>query len=96
MKKRDIIVGLSAALFLAVFLSPFASSFPDGLEKVAEDKGFLGRGEVEQVVPSPMPDYTCPNIKNESTSTAMAGFAGTIIVFALGCGVAFFVRRSKV
>ncbi len=94
MKKKDIIVGLAAALFLAVFLSPLASPWPDGLERVAEDKGFLDRGEVTQVVSSPIPDYAWPNIENEAAATALAGLAGTLLVFAVGYGVAFFLRLN--
>ena len=95
MKKRDIIVGLAAALCLAVFLSPLASPWPDGLERVAEDKGFLDRGEVEQVVKSPIPDYAWPNIENETVATALAGLAGTLIVFAAGYGVAALIRQKR-
>ena len=32
-----VLVGIIAALVIAMFLSVFASSFPDGLEKVAEN-----------------------------------------------------------
>ena len=95
MKKKDIVFGLAAALFLAIFLSPFASSHPDGLEKVAEQKGFLERGEIEQVVKSPIPDYTWPNVKNEGMATALAGLAGTLIVFAAGYGVAALAKNNK-
>jgi len=41
MSKNEILAGLLIALALAIFLSPFASSHPDGLERVAEDKGFI-------------------------------------------------------
>jgi cobalt/nickel transport protein len=40
-KAREILIGLSVALLLALVLSPFASASPDGLEMVAEQKGFL-------------------------------------------------------
>ena len=95
MKKRDIIFGLAVALFLAIFLSPFASSHPDGLEKVAEEKGFLARGEVEQVVKSPVPDYAWPNVKHEGMATALAGLTGTLIVFAAGYGVASLAKHNR-
>jgi cobalt/nickel transport protein len=38
-------IGLGASLLVALFLSPFASSSPDGLEKVAETGGFKEKGE---------------------------------------------------
>ena len=39
-----ILVGLAVSAILAVFVSQFASNSPDGLEKVAGDKGFLSLG----------------------------------------------------
>ena len=36
-----ILGGIALSLALAIFLSPFASPHPDGLERVAEDKGFI-------------------------------------------------------
>ena len=56
MKAREILIGLSAALLLALVLSPFASSSPDGLEKVAERQGFLAKGEGEPALKAPVPD----------------------------------------
>ncbi len=95
MRKKDIFFGLLVALFLALVLSPFASSWPDGLEKVAEDKGFLEKGEVEPVFTSPIPDYAWPGLKSEKIATSAAGIAGTLIVFCLGYGLAALIRRPK-
>ncbi|MFH1624037.1 MAG: PDGLE domain-containing protein, partial [Pseudomonadota bacterium] len=39
-----IVIGLLLSLLIAIFISPFASPSPDGLENVAEIKGFLQRG----------------------------------------------------
>jgi cobalt/nickel transport protein len=93
MSKKNIIFGLMIAVFLAVVISPFASSWLDGLEKVAQDKGFLEKGEVEQVVQSPVPDYTWPGIKNEKLATSIAGLVGTLIVFGLGYGIAVLMKK---
>jgi cobalt/nickel transport protein len=93
MKRRDIIIGLIIALFLAGIISMFASSFPDGLEKVAENLGFLEKGEIEPSIKSPVPDYAIPGIKNEKLATSIAGIAGTLVVFGLGYGIAFILKR---
>lgn len=84
-------VGLAIALLLAV-LSPLASSHPDGLEWVAEQKGFLdfAKGPVYEIIP----DYVFPGISNEALATIIAGILGTLMVF----GVALFVgslRRNR-
>jgi len=94
MSKKEILFGLIAAIFLAVVLSPFASPWPDGLEKVAEDKGFLEKGEVEPAMPSPIPDYTWPGLKSEKLATSAAGIFGTLLVFGLGYGLAALVKHK--
>ena len=94
MNKKDIIYFLLAALFLAAAISPFASRWPDGLEKVAEDKGFLEKGE-KSVISSPLPDYRWPGLKNAHLAVASSGIAGTLIVFILGWGVARLAKRKS-
>jgi hypothetical protein len=55
-----IAVGLGLAIIVALF-SPWASSHPDGLEKVAEDKEFIGAAEDPSY--EIIPDYTFPALK---------------------------------
>lgn len=91
------VAGLAVALALAVFASPHASSHPDGLEKVAEDSGFLDRaaGEGEALWEgAPFPDYGVGGVESESVSTGLAGLLGTAAVFAAGYAVIRTVRRS--
>jgi len=95
MKRRDIIIGVIIALFLAGIISMFASSFPDGLEKVAENLGFLEKGEGEPTIKSPIPDYAIPGIKNEKLATSIAGIAGTLLVFGLGYGLAAILKHKE-
>ena len=63
---------------VVVFLSPLASADPDGLERVAEDLGFLGAGQSApyQIIP----DYTLPFLGETAFSTILAGVVGVIIV----------------
>lgn len=84
-------IGLGIALLLAVF-SPLASAHPDGLEWVAERKGFLdtAQGPLYEVIP----DYLFPGITNEAVATIIAGVIGTLIVFGVALGVAY-TRRSQ-
>lgn len=93
MSKKDIFLWLLVALILAFFISPFASSSPDGLEKVAEDKDFLEKGEVEPVFTSPVPDYTWPGMDNETVATGLAGIFGTLIAFGVAYGIGAIVKR---
>jgi cobalt/nickel transport system permease protein len=83
--------GLAIATLLAI-LSPLASAHPDGLEWVAEQKGFL------EVARSPLlniiPDYVFPGISNEALATILAGIIGLLLVFGVTLGVAY-MRRKK-
>ena len=74
--------GVLIALGLAMFASPFASHWPDGLDKTAEVLGFKAKA-AEPILPSPMPDYALPGIHWSTLSTAVAGAVGTLVVFAL-------------
>ena len=76
---------------LVVFLSPLASSSPDGLEKVAEDKGF----SEEAAEPSYqlIGDYLFPGIENEAAATILAGVIGTLTIFGLTYGISLLLRR---
>ena len=87
---RYIYFGLLVCLLVAGGLSLFASPDPDGLERVAEDKGFIEHGEVEQVMASPFPDYAVSGIGSETLSGSLAGLIGVVIAFAL----AFFLGKA--
>lgn len=93
MNRREVILALLASLLLAVLVSPFASSHPDGLERVAQDKGFLRKSEAAPALPSPIPGYSWPGVQNERLAVSLAGGAGTLAVFALGCLIAAMLRK---
>jgi len=84
--------GLGIALALGVF-SPLASAHPDGLEWVAEQKGFLetARAPLFNVIP----DYIFPGISNTALATIVAGILGTLLVFGMALGVAYLRRNKK-
>jgi cobalt/nickel transport system permease protein len=79
-------LGLALALLLAI-ASPLASSHPDGLEWVAEQKGFLdiAKGPVFKLIP----DYLLPGVSNTAMATILAGIIGVLIVFVVALGVAY-------
>ena len=92
--KLFIVLALAVAVGLATGVSPYASASPDGLEKVAGDKGFIQQGTLHSIQgDSPIADYAFPGIENERLATGLAGFAGTLGVFAIGFGLAWALRR---
>ena len=64
-----------------VLLSPLASADPDGLERVAGDLGFLGKGA--SALYQLIPDYTLPLLGETSLSTILAGLIGVAVVAAI-------------
>ncbi|SHF35198.1 cobalt/nickel transport protein [Desulfofundulus australicus DSM 11792] len=82
MNKKNLLWGLLVALAVAAFLSPFASPSPDGLERVAEDKGFLHLAEGKELIHALMPDYVFPGVASGGLATSLAGLVGTLLVFA--------------
>ena len=86
------ILALAVAIGLATAASPFASASPDGLERVASDQAFLDRGEAAET--SAFSDYAVPGVPDERLATGLAGFAGTLLVFGAGSGVALVARRA--
>ncbi|MEJ5224953.1 MAG: energy-coupling factor ABC transporter permease [Anaerolineales bacterium] len=86
-----IVAGVIVSL-LAVLLSPLASADPDGLERVAEDFGFL---ELGQSAPYQiLPDYTIPFLGETAISTIVAGAIGALIVLGLMFLVGRALRKS--
>ena len=71
--------GLLVSLGLVVFLAPFASGAPDGLEKVAELLGFAGR---EAPGAAPLAGYAVPGLGTSVSGTVVAGAIGTVVAFA--------------
>jgi hypothetical protein len=87
-------VALAVAVGLAFAVSPFASGSPDGLTKISEDRAFADRGRLHSVQDrSPIPAYEFPGIADDRLAKGIAGFAGTIGVFAAAWGVALGLRR---
>jgi len=86
---------LVGCFVIAIFLAPFASSFPDGLEWVAEEQSFLDKAVDTPALAAPIPDYTMPGVANERIATSAAGIVGTGLVFFLLWGVGSALSRKQ-
>jgi cobalt/nickel transport system permease protein len=88
---RWAVAGVILALALTL-LAPLASPHPDGLERVAEDLGFIGlaREAPYEIIP----DYVLPGISNGALATIVAGVLGTLIVAGVAFGVARWRQES--
>ncbi len=75
-------LGLIAALGLALFLSPFACSWPDGLEHVVQRLG-VQPSHVRISLAAPLRDYAVPGVSSAFFTTSLAAGAGTVLAFGI-------------
>ncbi|MEU7696885.1 energy-coupling factor ABC transporter permease [Streptomyces sp. NPDC015492] len=87
--------GLVTALVLAGFVSYYASADPDGLEKVAADKGIDRKVEDHAAADSPLADYGVKGIEAPRLSGGLAGAIGVGATLAVGTGTFWVVRRRR-
>jgi hypothetical protein len=83
--------GFLVILGIAVFVAPFACSWPDGLESIAIRLG-LNATASQSLLPAVAPDYRVPGLRWAPGATALAGAAGCLVVF----GLAQLLARSLV
>lgn len=93
-KRRHVVAFLAAAaIFLVVVGVLFASSSPDGLEKLAQN---LGLTEGAAVLAAPLPDYEAGFIQLPWLRKVVAGMAGMALIYGL-CSLLsrFVVKRGS-
>jgi cobalt/nickel transport system permease protein len=93
--KLLVLAGLIVALGLALFVSPFASRSPDGLDKVAADSGLDRAAEEHDLSDSPVAGYRVSGVDDDRVSTGVAGVVGVLVTFGVGLGVFALVRTRR-
>ena len=87
-------VPIVTIFLIAGVLSLFASAWPDGLEKVAENTGFIDlAAKVRVIVPTPLADYSIKGLGPIGTS--IAGLMGATVCFAVAFGIAKVVKPKN-
>ncbi|MBE9107472.1 energy-coupling factor ABC transporter permease [Nostoc cf. edaphicum LEGE 07299] len=87
-------VPIVTIFLIAGVLSLFASAWPDGLEKVAENTGFIDLAEkIRIIVPTPLADYGIEGLGPIGTS--IAGLVGAAVCFAVAFGIAKVVKPKN-
>ena len=87
------VAALAAALLLAGVLSFYASSAPDGLNRVAGDAGFSSAEAESPTAESPLAGYETAGVDDGRLSGGLAGVTGVLVVLLLAGGVTHLVRR---
>ena len=86
---------LVVALALAFFVSPQASSQPDGLNKVAIDNGFSDNEKPHALDDGPTAGYAVKGVDNDRVATGLAGLIGVTITFAIAGGLFLVLRQTR-
>lgn len=93
--RKFLILGLLISALLAGGASFYASSSPDGLEKVAQDVGFIDTAKVNSNADTALADYGVKGVENERLSVGVAGVIGVFATGAISGGLFLLLRRKK-
>ena len=93
--KKFYVGGLLVSLLLAGGLSFYASSSPDGLEKVAEEIGFIETAKDPATAGSALADYGVAGVENERASVGIAGVLGVLATGAVATGLFMYLGKRK-
>lgn len=94
-QKTFLISGFIVSLFLAGVVSFYASSHPDGLEKVASDIGFIDTAKNHTNSNGILADYGVKGVENSRLSTGAAGVIGVVATGAISTGLFLLIRRKS-
>ncbi len=93
--KKFYLGGLLVSLLLAGFVSVYASSQPDGLEKVAEEIGFIETAKDPATAGSALADYGVEGVENERASVGIAGVVGVAATGVVATGLFLYLGKRK-
>jgi PDGLE domain len=90
-----LISGLLVAIGLAMLVSGFASSAPDGLNKVAEDHGFAANAKEHLFENGPLAGYAVKGVNGDRLSTGISGLIGVLVTFGIGLALFALLRAMR-
>lgn len=93
--KKFYLGGLLVSLILAGVVSFYASSHPDGLEKVAGDIGFIETAKDPATAGSALADYGVEGIENERASVGVAGVIGVVATGVIATSFFMYLGKRK-
>lgn len=93
--RRFAVIAVLVALLVAGVLSFYASSSPDGLQHVAQTKGFSQSATKHHTADSPFADYQTKGVTNARLSGGLAGVLGVGATGLLMGGVILVLRRRQ-
>ena len=91
-----VVAGLAVAVVLMLVLAPYASTKPDGLEKVAADHGIDAGVTDHALAGGTFADYGVRGVGNAYLAMWVAGLLGVAVTFLVCAGLVALVRRRRV
>jgi hypothetical protein len=88
----SVIAGLAVAVALAALVGPFASTAPDGLEKVVADHALDREVDGHALDDGPLADY---GVAGERVGTGLAGAIGVAVTFGVSLVVFAMIKRAR-
>jgi cobalt/nickel transport system permease protein/cobalt/nickel transport protein len=88
-----VVVGVLVALLLAGVASYYASSDPDGLNRVAKDQGISRTEQDHRAAGGPLAGYRAKGVESDRLSGLVAGVTGALVVLVLFGGLTLVLRR---
>lgn len=90
-----IAIGLAVSLVAAGVVSFYASSAPDGLEKVAEEQGFLEQAQDSANASLPTADYGIAGVEDERLSVGLSGVIGVGVMILVAFGLFWLIAKGR-
>lgn len=94
MKKKETVITLFVCAVVVVLASAYASSYPDGLEWVAEQLGFASLIRETNLFSTPLADYELRGVSSSFFSTLLAGLLGIGAVFGSTCLINWWLKKG--
>ena len=88
-------LGLVVAAALVIVVAPRASSSPDGLERVAAEKGIDSEVREHTLGASPFADYGVEGVDDAGLGTVVAGLLGVASTFVICIAAVWVIRRRR-
>lgn len=89
------LVGVGVSLLFAGVMSVFASGDPDGLERVANDHGFISQARDSATAVLPTADYGIAGVSNTYVSTGLSGVLGVGVVMLVAFALFAFLAQTR-
>jgi cobalt/nickel transport protein len=90
-----VFIGLVLSLIIAGVVSFYADPNPDGLERVAEDQGFIEDAQDSANADIFAADYGIAGVEDERLSVGLAGVMGVVVMAVIAFGLFWFLGRGK-